>query len=49
MDRFDNKPHAQQFFDYFTDPWMDEGCLFPRALWNYYSFDGPRTRNRVEG
>ena len=49
MDKFDHILHVQQFFYYFTDTWMDEGCLFPRALWNYYSFDGSRTTNGLEG
>ena len=49
MDKFDHIPYAQQFFVYFTDAWMDENCLFPRVLWNYYSFDSPRTTNGLEG
>ncbi|CAF1265808.1 unnamed protein product [Rotaria sordida] len=49
MDKFDHIPHAQEFFDYFTETWVDEGCLFPKTLWNYYNFDGPRTTNGLEG
>jgi hypothetical protein len=49
MDKFDHIAHAQEFFDYFTDTWVDEGCLFPKTLWNYYGFHGPRTTNGVEG
>ena len=28
---------------------MDKDCLFPRVLGNYYSFDGLRTTNGLEG
>ncbi len=48
MDKFENIPHAQDFFDYFTETWIDNNCLFPRCLWNYYQFDGSRTTNGCE-
>ena len=32
----------------FTNAWIDEDCLFPRTLGNYYSFDDPRTTNGLE-
>jgi hypothetical protein len=35
MDKFEHTPRSQEFFDYFTDTWIDEGCLFPQHLWNY--------------
>lgn len=49
MDKFDQIPQSQLFVDYFTDTWIDRGCLFPRQLWNYYNFNGPRTNNGMEG
>ena len=32
MDKFDHIPRVQDFFDYFTDTWIEDGCLFPRQL-----------------
>ncbi|CAF3499844.1 unnamed protein product [Rotaria sp. Silwood1] len=49
MDKFENIPRAQDFFDYFTETWIDNGCLFSRSLWNYYKFNGARTNNGCEG
>ena len=49
MDKFEDIPNVQRFFDYFTDTWLDEDCLFPRNLWNYYDFNGPRTTNGLKG
>ena len=49
MDQFEHLPRSQDFFDYYTDTWIDEGCLFPRNLWNYYNFNGARTNNGLEG
>ena len=49
MDKFNHVPNGERFFDYFTDTWLDDGCKFPRTLWNYYDFDGPRTTNGLEG
>ncbi|CAF1605535.1 unnamed protein product [Rotaria magnacalcarata] len=49
MDKFEHIPRSQDFFDYYTDTWIDKGCLYPRQLWNYYNFNGPRTNNGLEG
>jgi hypothetical protein len=49
MDQFQHLPSSQDFFDYYTDTWIDESCLFPRRLWNYYDFNGVRTNNGLEG
>jgi hypothetical protein len=49
MDQFEHLARSQDFFDYYTDTWIDEGCLFPRGLWNYYDFSGARTNNGLEG
>lgn len=49
MDTFDHLPLSQEFFGYYTDTWADDECLFPRNLWNYYNFKGPRTTNGLEG
>ena len=29
--------------------WIDNGCLFPKFLWNYYKFNGSTTNNGCEG
>lgn len=49
MDKFDNLPRAHDFFNYFTETWIDDRCLFSRSLWNYYNFNGSRTTNGCEG
>ena len=49
MDKFEHITRSQGFFDYFTETWIDNGCLFPRSLWNYYKFNGSRTNNGCEG
>ncbi|CAF3482734.1 unnamed protein product [Rotaria sp. Silwood2] len=49
MDNFDHIPDAHHFFDYVTDTWIDPDALFPKKLWNYYSFHGLRTNNGLEG
>ncbi|CAF3857569.1 unnamed protein product [Rotaria sordida] len=49
MDKFEHIPRSQDFFDYFTETWIKNGCLFPRCLWNYYKFNGARTNNGCEG
>ena len=41
MDNLDN------FKNYFDSTWMRGQYSLP--LWNYYSYDGPRTNNRLEG
>ena len=49
MEKFDHISRSQEFFDYVTETWIDDGCLFPRNIWNYYNFYGPRTNNGLEG
>ena len=49
MDKFDHIPRSEDFFNYYTDTWIEDDCLFPRHLWNYYNFNGPRTNNGLEG
>ena len=49
MDKFDHIPRSEDFFNYYTDTWIEDNCLFPRHLWNYYNFNGPRTNNGLEG
>ena len=37
----------EDFCEYFRKTWMRG--QFPLAMWNYFSYDGPRTNNRLEG
>ena len=48
MDKFEHINRSQDFFDYFTEIWIDNGCLFPKFPWNYYKFHGSRTNNGYE-
>ena len=49
MNKFHHIPRSEDFFNYYTDTRIEDGCLFPRHLWNYYDFNGPRTNNGLEG
>ncbi|XP_064479745.1 uncharacterized protein LOC135393150 [Ornithodoros turicata] len=42
-------PQAQAFHDYMVDTWVDEGAMFPRAIWNHFDNGSRRTINDVEG
>ena len=35
------------FKDYFESTWMRG--QYPRTMWNFFAYDGPRTNNRLEG
>ncbi|CAF2936573.1 unnamed protein product [Rotaria sp. Silwood2] len=49
MGKLHHISRSEDFFNYYTDIWIDEGCLFPRHLCNYYNFSGPQTNNGLEG
>jgi len=43
----DDSAAVTRFTDYVTETWVD-GSI-PKASWNHYDHDGPRTTNHVEG
>jgi hypothetical protein len=41
--------NGEKFKKYFVDTYLNETSTFDHAIWNYFSTDGERTNNRVEG
>ena len=41
--------NVEDFYDYVTNTWIDDGALFDCVSLNYYDFKSLRTNNHIEG